>query len=183
MRPALADRPVVSKPEKPLYISSGESVVVYLSFPLWLRLEAGEPARLLKELPTLRLSDTWFGPSTREGGLCYASRNFGRLALDEPMRRPHRVLTAVQICNRASDPLCVERINVPLPHLSLYQDDAGVLWTEALTMEGHDVASPLTVDIGRLPPPEANDPELVALPRLGPRRGTLARAFSSLWSN
>ena len=182
VQPALPDRPVVSKPEKPLYIFAGEQVTLYLSFPLWLSIEAGAPARRLLEVPTLRLSDTWSGPSTQEGGLCYASRNFGRLAVDEIGARPYRVLTAVHLQNQALEPLCVERIIVPLPHMSLFQDAAGVMWTESLTLAAAEARGPLQPSIGRGPPPEARQAQLVAEPRLCARRSPLARAFGNLLS-
>ena len=180
--PALPDRPVVSTPEKPLHVFAGEQVVLYLTFPLWLRIEAGTPPRRLLDLPTLRLSDTWFGPPTQEGGLCYASHNFGRLALDEVRPRPHRALTAVHLRNHAAEPLCVERIHVPLPHLSLYQDRAGVIWTENLILERHEVQAPLVALLGHGPPPEAEDAQRVVPPRQAQKRHPLARALGGLIS-
>jgi len=79
---ALADRAVVTSSEKPLGVPPGEQVSVYVSSPLWVRIETGRPAKLLCELPTFRPSDTWFGPNTIDGELCYASRTFrsGRIA-------------------------------------------------------------------------------------------------------
>ena len=182
LKPSLADRPVVSKPEKPLYIASGEDVALYLSFPLWIRIEAGPSVRLLKELPTLRLSDTWFGPSTQEGGLCYASRNFGRVTLTEQLQRPHRILTAVRLSNHAPDPWCIERINVPFPNLSIYQDKAGVLWTEAITLERRALESHFEVVVGRGPPPEAREAQAISPARQVVSKTTLSRAIGTLWS-
>ena len=180
--PALADRPIISKPEKPLFIPSGEEVTLFMAFPLWLRLDAGTPRRPLKDLPTVRLSDTWYGSSIQEGGLCYASRNFGRLVIDELARRPHRVTTAVVLHNRSPEPLYVDRLNVPLPNLSLYQDASGCLWTERVRLERRENETGLHLEVGRGLPSEAEDARLIALPRHGPRRNALARALGNLLS-
>jgi hypothetical protein len=89
-RPMLADRPVVVRARQSVFIPPGEEAMLYLSTPVWVSIDLGEPARALREIPVLRLSDTWFGPSTREGELCYAARTHARNHLDQVPRRPHR---------------------------------------------------------------------------------------------
>ena len=73
---ALADRPVISRPEKPFHLPVGEEATVFVSTPLWLRFQVGEADKLLREFPIARPSDTWFGPNTLEGELCYTSRAY-----------------------------------------------------------------------------------------------------------
>src|SRR5439155_1571474 len=82
----------------------------------------------------LRLSDTWYGPNTREGELCYSSKTFCRTHLADLPLRPHRVLTPVSIQNNAKDPLLLEQLSLPLPYLSTYVDENGSLWTEEITV-------------------------------------------------
>ncbi|MCA9835446.1 MAG: hypothetical protein KC422_00960, partial [Trueperaceae bacterium] len=91
--PMLADRPVVMKPEHPFYIQSGAEVTIYVTTSLWLRISTGEHSGILRTYPLYRPSDTWFGSSTREGELCYASRIKGRLRLLDVAMLPHRALT------------------------------------------------------------------------------------------
>jgi hypothetical protein len=159
LRPALADRPVVVRPEHPLAVPSGERVTLFVSTPVWVVVSVGRPSRgstsrrrgrrppapeperaasiedvRLLELPSYRLSDTWFGPSTFVGELCYASRTAGRLALDELPVRPHRAVTPVIIDNRAPSALVVQRLLVPIPSLALYTDVDGTLWTQGVTL-------------------------------------------------
>jgi hypothetical protein len=107
LQPALADRPVVSRPEDPLYVPPGESVTLYLSTALWILIELAESDRLLQELPSFRMSDTWFGPSTVDGEFCYATRTAGRVRLENVPRRYHRAVTPLRIRNTAKDALAL----------------------------------------------------------------------------
>ena len=65
---ALLDQQVVTKPDRPLYVFPSEQATLYLSFLSRLRINTSNPSRLLQELPSFRLSGTWFSPNTREGG-------------------------------------------------------------------------------------------------------------------
>jgi len=134
LRPLLADRSLISRPLTPLYVPAGETAIIFVRSPLWLRIEAGDPPNTLQELPMLRLSDTWFGPSTMEGELCYASRTSARLNLDNLPLGPHHAVTRMTIENRADSQLLVERLNLPVPYLALFEASDGLLWTQEVTM-------------------------------------------------
>ena len=73
-------------------------MTIYVSSPVWIRLETAT-GTLLDELPTIRQSDTWHGPNTREGELCYASRTFCRTNIDALPIRQNRALSPVIIYN------------------------------------------------------------------------------------
>lgn len=140
--PRLAPRPVVIRPETSLAVPPGERVTIYISTPTWMALTvqgSGSKRRggdakqvLLADLPTHRPSDTWFGPSTREGELCYAVRTAGRLVFADLPLRPHRAVTPLSIQNDADDLLQVQRVQVPMPQLSLYVDANGRLLTDGV---------------------------------------------------
>lgn len=66
--PRLADRPVVVKALKPLHIQAGQQVDLYVSTPLWFSACVHSSATELQEIPIVRPSDTWFGPSTMKRG-------------------------------------------------------------------------------------------------------------------
>lgn len=178
--PALADRSVVSRPFTPFTVPANEKASIYVSTPLWFTLVTGAPGRPLFEIPIQRPSDTWFGPSTREGETCYASRTFGRLHLENLTIYQHRAITQVHINNRAAIPLLVERINLPVPFLSLFHTPHNIFWTETVTMVQTGGVSLAEFHIGKEPPPEAADAALAAKPRRIPQKGMLIRAFSVL---
>jgi hypothetical protein len=151
--PTLADRPVVVRPEMPLVIPSGEEVTLFVSTTLWVSVSAGQHAPVLVEMPTLRPSDTWFGPNTRQGELCYASRTLAHTRMKDVVTRPHRAITPVHIRNHSHERLLLERLSVPVPLLTLYENKAGEFWTQSVLLErsGRDDQTRLQLGDSRLP--------------------------------
>lgn len=180
--PMLADRPVVIHPHQPVFVLPGEDTTLYLSSPVWIRIAVGDPPQTLQELPVMRLSDTWFGTSTREGELCYSARTHGRKDLEEVIWRPHRAVTPVRIHNRADDALPIEKLCLPVPFLSIHGDRDGRLWTGGVSLTrtaDHEMAT-LSIDPGA--PGDARDPRLLSHAREAVERsGLVVRAFSGLF--
>jgi len=183
LNPLLADRSVVIRPRQAVALLSGQSTTLYLSTPIWLRIEVGDPPVLLKEIPVLRMSDTWFGPNTREGELCYAGRTHARHHIDDLPRRPHRAITPLHIENKASTPLSLEKFSLPVPMLSLFGGADGSLWTQRLTLTREDQSDLAAVRIDPRPPEYADKPQILAPPRQDAGRSGLVRAFSLLFGN
>ena len=178
--PSLADRPVVARPETRFLLQPDERVVLYVTTPLWAAIAIGAPDRELLVLPTHRPTDTWFGPSTRVGELCYASRTQVRLRREDVTRRPTWALTAVALHNAASSPLLVERLKLPVPSLSLFSDSAGVLWTESVAVRRERDGRTVEVHVERRPPEEAGAIESVAPARGAGPRNRFAEALHAL---
>ena len=60
--PAFPDRPLVLCPENPFNLLPGARARVFVRVPLWLRVGVrGAKGGLLLEIPTVTLSDTWWG--------------------------------------------------------------------------------------------------------------------------
>lgn len=180
--PRLADRPVVSRPSLAFSVPPGEQATLFLSSPLWAHLQVHEPLVSLQEIALLRPSDTWFGPTTGgDGEFCYASRTQGRLALEEVPRRMHRAITPVVVCNNASTAFTLERINLPVPYLRLYQGARGFLWTQSVTMRREEDEAHATIEISDGAPEAAQPATLLENPRVEPEGRTLLRAVSALF--
>lgn len=173
---ALPDRSVVSRPESTFLLPAGERLTIYVGSPLWVQLKVGD--RLLADIPTFRPSDTFFGRTTMEGELCYASRTYCRVRLEDTIRRPHRSITAVEIRNLARAPLPLERVQLPVSHLALYRAADGRLWTQDVTFERGETADAVKLAKGK--PTHAEGAELLTLPRLDDHN--LLKRFSSLFS-
>jgi hypothetical protein len=178
--PALADRAVVVYPESSFHVTAGESITLFCSTPLWIRVEVGASRVPLLETPIERPSDTWIGPSTREGELCYATQTTARLERSSISRHPHRALTELRIRNAANDTLHLERVNLAVPYLSVYAARDGGLWTESVVLERTSSATIGRFQIGH--PPAPSEVQKVTPPRLSSDPGgVLVRAFSALF--
>lgn len=179
IKPSLPDRTVVCRPKSSITITPGASVVIYLSIPIWLTIGLiDEQDTLLKEVATQRLSDTWFGASTREGELCYASQSIGRLEIDKLPFRLQRAITPLCINNKADNDLIFDRIALPATALSLFATQSGQLWTQdvELIREGDGDFAKL-----KLGQPQA-DSVLINGPRVDLGHGQLIRAFSAIFN-
>lgn len=175
--PVLPDRTVVTRPENPLTILPETRVTLYVGSPVWVRLLQGEN-EMLGDLPVLPSKEAWLGPNTREGELCYATRTYGRLVLDDAIQAPHRVMTAVAIANTSQQPFVCERVNLPVRRLSVYASEDGRLWTEAVTMERSGELARIVVDAK--PPAVAAGAVRVTGPR-DTEDGGMFRAFGTLF--
>lgn len=180
--PCTADRAVVTRPAEQFTVPSRERATVYVSSPLWVRVEAGPESKFLADLPTLRPSDTWFGPSPREGEVCYAVRASFRVSRERVQPRPHRVLTALHVENRTHKPLELERIRVPVPLLPVYVDTAGALWTSDVSVVNEDEKELVQMRVAAKPPDAAAGAEPLSAPRQRNGGNMLTRAFSSLFA-
>jgi len=184
LSPLLPDRSVVARPLSPVYVPAGETVRLYVSVPLWLRLEAGAqaPYRRLLEVGCMQLSDTWFGPDTISGELCYALRS--RCRLDPGSARPpYRAVTPLVIHNRFRECLALERVKVPVRQLSLYAEPHGQLWTNELALERTEDGDLAGLRVGAAAPAEAAAATLVAAPRDRNGRKGAMHAFSALFQS
>jgi hypothetical protein len=178
--PALPDRPLIVNTAKPFFVPSSESATLYVSVPLWFRvLLAGSDAEL-KDTATVRPSDTWFGPDTLSGELCYASRTSARLHIENIPLRPHRAVSTVRIRNGAATRLPLEKLKVPVEHLSLFSSEEGHLWTEPLTLErkGNSEKAAIRL-VSRATIGDATRP--IAPPRLKASKGFVLDVFGRLF--
>ena len=174
LRPALADRPVVVRPYSAMTIPGRNKITLYVSTPLWLIVEFSPGLR--KELPLQQLSDTWMGPVTGQGELCYGSHTHARLDRELLLKRPFRALSPITIHNKNVDSLTLERLSIPAPFLSLYEI-GGQLVTEPVTIAMDSEKHQGVVEIGPM-----TDTPLVAPPRMRADRGILVSAWENLFA-
>jgi hypothetical protein len=180
LRPLAADRSVVARPKTPFRVLAGQRSRVFISSPLWVEIGVGVAPTVLCELPTERLSDTWFGATTLDGELCYALKTNARTSLEEMPRAADRLLTPAVIENRGPDALLVERLNLPVPFLSIYGGEAGEAWSEEVNLLRTEGGNMAELDVLDGPPAEAAGATRLSAARQIPEQGHLFRAFGSL---
>jgi hypothetical protein len=75
-------------------------------------------------------------------------------------------VTSVYLDNRTKEPLYLDRLNTPVPHLALFRDEDGDFWTQSITgvwQRNPDEPAKVTLEPGA--PKEAPDASRVAAPR------------------
>lgn len=176
--PRSLDRPVVVKTEQPVQVPPGENIVFYISSPVCVSVELPQQPLVLQETPTLQLSDTWFGPSTQVGAMCYAARTHARNSRADVPLRPHRAVTPVTVSNRTEGFLAIERLSIPVPLLALYGAADGSLWTDPVILTQLQDHSMISFAVGKDKP----DGELISPAREDSGRGGLIKAISSIFA-
>ncbi|MCA9568841.1 MAG: hypothetical protein KC656_13410 [Myxococcales bacterium] len=171
-----ADKSVIVRPAEPLAVLGGASTVVYVSTPAWIGLRQGGPPFF--EVPVHRPSNTWFGETTQQGELAYATRSRARTDLAALKLRPGRVHTRITLHNGLADPWEVVRMKVPCPHLPLFAVGEG-LWTASLRIaRTSDGEIDMTLENG--PPNELGKASRLADPRDPGTPKLLVRALGTL---
>jgi len=182
LRPMLPDRSLVVKPEMPLVLPAGEDVTFYVGLPLWISFEQGPERTELWQAPLVRPSDTWFGSLTGQGELCYAARTRAIFDRKNLLPRPNRAVGQIHVRNRASGPLPMDGLKLPLQNMSLFICGDGLLWTETVTLQRDDEDEMAALRFSEGPPSDLKNPVLVSPPRTTPSKGILVRAFDGLLS-
>ncbi len=178
--PSLADRSVVASPVDPIRIPPGAAATLYVSTPVWVRIETAAGGDVLADLPAQILSDTWFGPDTRVGELAYANETQARMDVDRLPLRPDRVTTPVTLTNAGGEVLAVEHVNLPTPELSVYEA-SGRLWTQGVRITTHGAGDSGELRLSDGPPSHLSGAELRQGPRRQASRESVTRALSMLF--
>ncbi len=180
--PLLADLSVVARPDTPLTLLAGEKSRLYVSTPVWFSAALLPKGERLLDLPFWRPSDSWFGPSTREGQICYAKYTAARIQLDNIEKRPHRAITPISVINNHDKPLTIERINVPVTLLNLYADEENQLWTTSISVHRDRHSDNVELHLDKDAPIEAEQATLINGPRIETEQSILIRSISSLFA-
>lgn len=175
VRPRAADRDVIARPRARLSIAPRQLATVYPRTPVWVEVVAA--GTVLASVPATRPADTWFGAAPDVGELCYAVPTSARIDLDGAGVRADVVVTEVRIENRTDEPLALDFLRIPAPHLSIYAGGDGRLWTEAIRLEYDEVGEHAVQEILAGRPPRAAGAERIGEARLPPPARSAIRAF------
>ena len=181
LSPVFPDRPLVVKPEHAFTLMRRARARIYVHVPAWVRVEimdhAGGRRAILTEIPTVRLSETWWG-DVRDGELAYWLMTKGRSKLTPDLFNTHMVISAVQLDNRSEDDLQVEKLSLRAEHLSVYEQE-GWLWAEEVRVEYHGEDEGTDIHMDDNPPPEAAGATEISPARVQ-ARSFKARTFARL---
>ena len=180
LSPAFPPRTVVVEPELSFRLPPGGGARIFVRVPLWVRVRvAGEGGATLTEIPSLVLSDTWWGGFT-DGELCYWLPTTARRRVPPDVFTSHVAVSPLQLSNGSGEELAVERIALRVAHLSLFSDE-GRLWADETRVRYRGVEEGSEIDFAGSRPEEAPGAVPVAAPRqMPPARGLRARTFARL---
>ncbi len=141
LKPVMPDRPVVVRPENALAFCKNVEEIFYARIPFRVSILTGEETaeNLLWEIPTRTLSNTWFGPDTMRGELCYGMQSSARQSLEGVEPVAHRVICPVMLKNTSDGLFDLKRLCIYTQHLNVYCY-AGKLWTsrQEITFRGEN---------------------------------------------
>jgi hypothetical protein len=182
LRPGLPERPLIVQPEVPFALLPRAQAHVYVRIPLTIRVEVARPtgeAVLLRTLPTLELSDTWWGDFIG-GELCSWLTTTARRAVDASLLEPHLAICPLVMVNQSDADLKVEKLAFRVEHLSLFSDPPG-FWADESRVRYQGEQEGSQIDMTGEAPKEATDPQRVLAPPV-PARGIRALTFNRLLS-
>ena len=181
LRPALPDRSIVVSPERPFHLPPHQRSRIYVRVPLFARLTRiakGEAPSVLEELPSVVLSDTWWGDFV-EGELAYWVLTRARRAVTPDLFEPHLALCPFSLVNGSDEPLPVVRFAVRVAYLTLFGRGEEV-WTDEVRVSYDGAERGSEIDYTGRVVDEAKELSRLAEPRQPAPRGLHMRTFGKL---
>jgi hypothetical protein len=182
LRPVCPDRSVVVRPDQAFRILPEGTARIYISIPVWVRVELlakGDPMRLV-DLPTVRLSNTWFG-SLFKGELCYWEKTTARRRFDARAPQPHVATASMTFRNESKEELPLEKVCLRTSLLGVYRGKDR-LWTSDVSVVSTSPTQPQKIDVREGAPAEAPEAMLLSEPREMRKGGIMARTFDLIQS-
>ncbi len=145
VKPSLPVKPIVFRNNTELWISPKQSIRIFLAVPINIQFYTRkvDVENLFYEIPTCRLSDTWFGePDSGEPAFSVGAR-FGTQPKQLEVSY-FEAMCPVQIHNNSSQMMELQRLIVQVDYLKLYQKDNQLI-TDLVSVEykGQDQVSSL----------------------------------------
>ncbi len=179
IKPQMPDRPVIIKPESPFRIVKNSHAQIYVRIPVWIQLGiSGRHTYPLLDIPTIILSNTWFG-TFLEGELCYWVSSGVRRQIEIDPDRPYMAICPIFLSNKSNEDLLVEKLALRVTNLSLYMEN-NQLWAgdTSIIYKGEQEISQIEFPQG--PPVDAKSAKLINTARITSKKGLSIKTFSTL---
>lgn len=177
--PIFPDRSVVVKPKLFFRLAKGSNAKIFIRVPIWIRIElVSKKPETIVELPTVTLSNTWFG-SFLEGELCYWISSGARRTIETDPTRPYLAICPVQIIDATDEELIIEKLCLRVQNLSLFSDGQQ-LWTDQTKVFYKGKVTISQIEVARVAPKESPKAKLVSKPRKDLKKGITAMTFSTI---
>jgi len=162
--PALPNRPVVIRPYIPTAIPPDRSAFFYIKIPLCIRVQIeGNSSPVLCEIPTVTMSNTWFGDVTA-GELCYLLKAHLSNTLADIETNFHYAICPVTIKNTSKSELEFQRFCLHLEYLAIFQSKKN-FWTNPVDINFQEEELLTHINISKSPPASLEIEGLICEPR------------------
>ncbi len=179
LNPVFPDRSVVIDTENIYRVFRKARSRVYCRIPVFIRVTPKDRDDvIIAEIPTVILSNTWFGDFT-EGELSYALSSTARRVLHKELFDPHLVVCPMEINNQSENELRFEKMCLRVDRLSIYVKD-GEMWADETLITHHGRDSHSDIEMKGVVPVEAKGALLLSRPRTPVRRSVAVRTFKIL---
>jgi len=177
--PVYPDKPLIVHSEYPLKVSPGTKLQIFSRIPVWVRISLAKNNYQLIELPTVKLSRTWFG-SPVEGELCYHATTKARRDLSNVDKKKYVVSCPISIHNKSDDELDFEHFCFRVERLCMYQS-RGDFWADEtqIVYHGADLNSDVIMT-GKLPQGIEKN-KLMSKPRKQIQKSLATRTFKRIF--
>jgi hypothetical protein len=179
LKPLFPNRSIVVRPEIPVSLLHGESVMFFVGIPCYISVCVGPERISLCEIPTSILSNTWSGENTIEGELCYSLKTTAKRDHASLLNHFHRIISPIEVINNSKEIMLFQRLCLPVKYLSTYLGE-NRLWgnLERVVFRGQKKWERIVPC--KEGPDFDNAEKLLSLPRQDSNRGILFNAFNVL---
>lgn len=179
--PVYPDKPLVVHSEYNLKVSPETRIQIFTRIPIWVRVSLTNNNYQLIELPTVKLSRTWFGAFT-EGELCYHATTKARRDLSKVDKKPYLVSCPIKIVNKSDEELTFSNFCFRVERLSMFLHE-NELWADEtdITYQGEDLHSEVIMT-GKLPEGISRK-QLLTKPRKRAHKSLATRTFKRLFKD
>jgi len=174
--PALQYKPLVFKGNK-MMIAPRQRMSFFIKIPIVLQVYFSKilEENRLKEVPSRRLSDTWFGEPD-SGVPAFAIGSDYSLSFSDMKVNEYEAICPISIFNNCDETLEVQRLIIKADNMTLYKNNK-LLVTSVVKLEYKGQSSISSVDYGTSKAFHGDNPETVAKPRTNDLKGLLKANF------
>ena len=177
LKPSMPDRPVVVDFENQVRIVTGHRVCFLVPIPLTVDLSPDADGPVLMNLPSVALSNTWFGDHF-SGILSYSLKTHPIVSQSMWQPTNYEALCPVEVMMESQDIFSFRRICLYAQYLGIYRK-GNVFWNEGVVVD-YPAESEVRISLMENKPSESDGYVIVSLPRESSDRTILERSMTLL---
>jgi len=180
LRPQLPGRSIIVRPEMPMCLMPKQSARFYVGIPIWLAVTFGVKDERVVDIPSMPLSNSWFGPFTEgEGELCYAIKTTAKVRREDLLPSAQRAIFPLEIRNMSQEVLQFERLCLRPQYLNIFQGETR-LWTSPGRVSYRGADNWSRIVYSAKPPEYDNAGPLLGKARQPMQHGKMLKTFDNL---